>query len=499
MRSAKVALTILFLFSIFIPPELVHADMAPPPAPGIGGLAPFEYQDTEVQMVFERVELELKSISNPFDPTIQTNQIDVTAWFVMHNQGQTDESMQAVFPLSDFNSCRYEHVVGGVPAFSLYEIMPETFEVSVNGTQVATTTVETDHPHASDTESCQGDKMNWGAFNVTFPVDQDVLVRVNYSMQETFGGDSVQGLEYVLETGAGWKGPIKEGYVIVKFPYTVENEAILTGTTPGFQKQQNEIFWSIDNLEPKESDNIAVVIVSPKSWLGMQASRETIKKNPSSSDAWLSLISEYERISSEGKGNIRSREYDAKIVPAYEEAIALNPSSADLPANYAQSLFGNCCFYTPENFPASKSKILALLNKALALDPKNETALDLIGTIQDLVNGFEFTPPATIPPTATFLFSPTPSITSTSTVRPISSEQQVPNATPIVVTVVSIKIVKVPAPTLTPWPTPTISATDVPQNGGQNKSGSAFVVFGALLTFIAGLGVGIFWSRRPRV
>src|SRR5678815_2546288 len=152
MRSAKVALTILFLFSIFIPPELVHADMAPPPAPGIGGLAPFEYQDTEVQMVFERVELELKSISNPFDPTIQTNQIDVTAWFVMHNQGQTDESMQAVFPLSDFNSCRYDHVVGGVPAFSLYEIMPETFEVSVNGTQVATTTVETDHPHASDTE-----------------------------------------------------------------------------------------------------------------------------------------------------------------------------------------------------------------------------------------------------------------------------------------------------------------------------------------------------------
>jgi hypothetical protein len=499
MRAAKVALTILFLFSVFIPPRSVHADMAPPPAPGIGGLAPFEYQDTEVQMVFERVELELKLISDPYNPAIQTNQIDVTAWFVMHNQGQTDESMQAVFPLSDFNSCRYDHVVGGVPAFSLYEILPETFQVSVNGTQVATTTVETDHPHASDTESCQGDKMNWGAFNVTFPVDQDVLVRVNYSMQETFGGDSVQGLEYVLETGAGWKGPIKEGYVIIKFPYTVENDAVLTGTTLGFQKQQNEIFWSINDLEPKESDNIAVVIISPKSWLRMRDWKESIKKNPSSPESWVNLLSEYEMIQSTGKGDIRSREYYAKIAPGYEEAMASNPANADLPANYAQFLFRSCCFYVPENFAESRSKILALLNKALALDPKNKTALDLIRTMQDLVNGFEFTPPATIPPTATSLFSPTPSITSTATVRPISSEQQVPNASPIVVTVVSIKIVKVPAPTLTPWPTPTISPTDVPQNGGQNKTGSAFVVFGTLLTFIAGIGVGIFWSRRPKV
>jgi len=499
MKSANVALIVVFLLSIFTPPESVHADMAPPPAPGIGGLAPFEYQSTEVQMVFERVEMELKSVSDIIDPTLQTNQIEVTAWFVMHNQGTADESIQAVFPLSDFNSCRYEHVVGGVPAFSLYEIMPETFQVEVNGTQVVTTTVETDHPHASDTDSCQGDKINWGAFNVTFPVGEDVLVRVNYSMQETFGGDSVQGLEYVLETGAGWKGPIREGYVIVKFPYTVENEAVLTGTTPGFQKQQNEIFWSFHDLEPKESDNLAIVIISPKSWLRMRDWKDAIKKNPSSPEAWLKLLSEYQMIQGTGKGDIRSREYYAKIVPGYEEAIALNPSNADLPANYAQFLYGDCCVYTPENFPASKSKILALLNQALALDAKNETALYLLSRLHDFVPGFEFTFPPTIPPTATSLFTATASLTPTATMMSLSDGNPVPSEMPVVITVVHTKIVYAPTTTPKPQPTGTETPTEtLVQDDKQKGSSILSMIFGALVLFAVGLGVGTFSSKRTR-
>jgi hypothetical protein len=85
-KSRKI--TIIFLISLLslIYPDhsLVHADIAPPPAPGIGALEPFEYQKTEVQMVYERVEMELREVPDADWPLYH---VDVSAWFVMHNHG----------------------------------------------------------------------------------------------------------------------------------------------------------------------------------------------------------------------------------------------------------------------------------------------------------------------------------------------------------------------------------------------------------------------------
>lgn len=60
MKLRKIVLSGLFIFTIIIPSNSVHADVAPPPAPQLGGLEPFEYQDTNVQMVYERVEMEVQ-------------------------------------------------------------------------------------------------------------------------------------------------------------------------------------------------------------------------------------------------------------------------------------------------------------------------------------------------------------------------------------------------------------------------------------------------------
>ena len=61
MRSAKILLVILFSIGLFVPSFPARADIAPPPAPQLGGLEPFAYQDTNVQMVYERVEMEIES------------------------------------------------------------------------------------------------------------------------------------------------------------------------------------------------------------------------------------------------------------------------------------------------------------------------------------------------------------------------------------------------------------------------------------------------------
>lgn len=490
MRTAKIALTILFLLSLFFPSRPVHADIAPPPAPGFGGLEPSNFQDTQVQMMFERVEMELKFVPNPNDSTSQNNQIDVTAWFVMRNRGNIDESMQAVFPLSDFNYCRFDHFVG-LPTFANYMIREDSFDVAINGANVATKITTT----SSDNKYCPGEgMMSWGAFDVTFPVGQDVLIRVNYSMEST-GEDFVQAMEYILETGAAWNGPIQKGYIIFKFPYTVEHDSFLTGTTSGFQLQENEIYWSFEDLEPKEGNNIVVTFVSPKDWLDIRNWRETIKKEPSSPDAWLGLAGTYQAIASWGKGSVRENNYYAKIIPTYEKAIAANLNNSELYASYAQFIFGDCCYpsITTDRYNSSKPKIVDLLKKALSLDAGNETALQLISWIQSLDPNFAFTPPPTIPPTATSLYTATPSTTPTARLTTF------PSVTPVVVTsivtVIHTKIVE--APTSTPASSPTMVGSPT-QIGSpvEEKSNATNFIFGGLVIFVVGIGAGIFLSNK---
>jgi len=61
LRMRKILLAALFVVSLFISVKSAHADVAPPPAPQLGGLEPFEYEETNVQMVYERVEMEVQS------------------------------------------------------------------------------------------------------------------------------------------------------------------------------------------------------------------------------------------------------------------------------------------------------------------------------------------------------------------------------------------------------------------------------------------------------
>src|SRR5512144_806358 len=93
MKKIKALLMVLLLVSIFVPMRPVHADVAPPPAPGLGGLRPLQYQSTEVQMLYERVEMTLNPLPPQSDYGVE-DKVDVTAWFVLRNTGSRDEEMK---------------------------------------------------------------------------------------------------------------------------------------------------------------------------------------------------------------------------------------------------------------------------------------------------------------------------------------------------------------------------------------------------------------------
>jgi hypothetical protein len=488
MKSAKAILAILFVFSLstssrFV--HVVHADVAPPPAPQLGGLEPFGYQETNVQMVYERVEMELRPYLWSADDFSKAR-VNVTAYFTMHNRGNGPESMRAIFPLESFTECDPEGV-GVSNNYTYYFVNVSSFEVMINGKGVPVQNIVTEHPHAG----CE--QMTWAGFDVTFPVDEDVTIRVQY-MMESMDMDLLQNIEYILETGAGWAGPIQRGYVIVKFPYEATPENVLSASTPGYQFLHNEIFWSFENLEPTSEDNIQISIVSPATWQEILSLRRDLEENPALPEKWLKLAQSYEYLSTWHGAFVRNDHYYQKVPAIYEQGIAANPNSALLYSHYAQFVHNDCCFVWGEEISSlDQVRVLNLVNKALALDPNDPIALQVLDFVRSQSPGLTFTPPAVIPPTATPLFTATPSITPSATLTYMPEDMGMP----VVVTVVHTELVS--APTSTPRLEP--AATGLPtkmtvQDENQNRTTAPLMIFGALIFFIAGIGAGTFWSKR---
>lgn len=488
MKSVKIALFLLFAFSLLIPTHFVHADVAPPPAPQLGGLEPFGYQETNVQMVYERVEMELRPYLWSADDFSKAR-VNVTAYFTMHNRGNAAESMQVIFPLESFTECDPEGV-GVRDNYTYYLVTADSFEVMINGKGVPVQNVVTKHPH----EGC--DQMTWAGFDVTFPVDEDVTIRVEY-MMESVGMDLMQTIEYILETGAGWAGPIQHGEIIVKFPYEVTTENVLAESTPGYRVWHNELTWSFENLEPTSKDNVQISTVSPAAWQDILSLRRELKANPALPEKWIQLAELYEYLST-SHTYVRNAYYYQKAAATYEQGIAMNPNSAALHSAYAWYIYHFCCFYNGEETDATKeARALDLLNKALTLDPEDRVAQEVLGYIRDQNPDFVFTPPATLPPTATALFTATPSVTPSPTLTFMPDDMGMS----VIVTVVQTELVTLPVSTITPLPAAEVESTPVQFLVDEERGKSTdtlWITFGMLIIFAAGIGAGALWSKRRR-
>ena len=135
MKITKILLVVLFLGGLFAPVQPVRADIAPPPAPQLGGLEPFQYQETKVQMVYERVEMEVQSFPYPGeDSFFLNNRVNVTAYFTMHNQGNLPEFMQVVFPLESFTNCEEGVSLGN--SYTYYQVDQDSFDVIIDGNNI---------------------------------------------------------------------------------------------------------------------------------------------------------------------------------------------------------------------------------------------------------------------------------------------------------------------------------------------------------------------------
>ncbi len=467
----------ILIIALLSPACPARADAGPPLVSALGGLSPFEFQDTKVQMVYERVELVLQAgqqAADEFSGPTADSQVFVNAYFVMQNMGNVQEDMQAVFPLDSFTECT---------DFTYYQVDPDSFTVFVDGNLAAISTVRSENPYSP---GCS--PLDWAAFDVSFPVGEQVVINVKYAMVGTIQA-GVSSIEYVLETGAGWYGPIQRADIVFLLPYPIEEDglsSIASGTTAGYQSLYHQISWSFRNIEPDHQDNIEINFMDPQTRQELDELSQRVRADPSDIESWNELASRYLQISYVYKG-IAYPEYATKAEQTYKSAVAANQKNPDIEADYAWFLWElDWAGIEFGHDQAALDAILVHVNRALALDSTNESAKALLSTLREIVPDFVFTPPPTLPPTLTPIpsITPTPTITSspTLTLTPTQSSTRTPTCAPS----------STFTPSLTPSPTSAYHAW-VQQNG----AGSIWLILIGLLLPV-GAGAVTWLSVRGR-
>lgn len=353
-RRVIAALTgILLIWLMARPATRAYADVGLPPVnPGGSSLTPEQTIQTNVRMVSEEVNMTVEPHESPIPPDMLDNagywmRVLVDAQFVMRNLGETSEAFDVWFPLAA--TTKY-------PDYLLYETSrhPENivqdFKVWVDG--LPTTTRQVTGPALNLPEG----ESPWATFPVEFPSGQDVLIQVSYTLYP--GGNRPFGdIEYILQTGAGWRDTIGEATITAYLPDTVTPESVsLSGNNifgdplepqpAGYEVEDNTITWHFSELEPRAEHNIYLNVLEPQRYRRLlQARGKVSQADPANSietaDAYLELaraaqeaVMIIKTVGQNGGGTAVGDEATA----AYARSLELNPDQAAIYGEYAKWL-----------------------------------------------------------------------------------------------------------------------------------------------------------------
>lgn len=387
MRVNKKILMLLGV-CIFFTYTPVSADMAPPAQPP--GSLPEPANATKVQMVSEIVDIRVQNTGPLYygDSKRMAVNASVQAKFFMKNQGEGDEKMNARFPLSNYR--RWGDGYSGNPEI-------QNLIIYVDEKEVQWTVSE--GPQAAGKES---PSVRWANFSITFPVGKTVEVEMSYQMQST-GWLPLAEFGYILETGAGWYGPIGNGVINLILPYDAvpaENVNLRDSSSGSEIVSKNTLSWAFSDLEPTPQDNWHAEIIAPETWQTIVSLKEKSSKEPEN-ETWLTQVIEKYSSIIYGKGlwviNPGYLELAMECRKAYEKLIDIKTDDARTATEYAGLLFA--IHQNPDGSLANKPSIEDIhtaLNQAYLLDPEN---MEVSQLYEELKKADAQLPPLGIKPT----------------------------------------------------------------------------------------------------
>jgi hypothetical protein len=206
------------------------ADIAPNPirAKGITVLQP-----TDIRLIYEKVTVDL-TLDSSF----------VHCYFRLHNEGKAMK-IQIGYPNMSYYANNDQHNLKFNP-ISVFE----------NGEKI--NGINTYVPDSVNFRSNDNYNKPWYLWDTNFGANETRVIVVTYSLPKgPVKNDLYYKFDYLLSTGAGWKGKIGEAEIIVNL-INFDKDLILKTSPANFTSTSNQIVWKLHNIEPTSSDDISI-------------------------------------------------------------------------------------------------------------------------------------------------------------------------------------------------------------------------------------------------
>ena len=362
----------LVMMLFIIPNGQALADIAPPHPPLGSDISPGD-EITQVRMVSEYVVLSIHS-----DPDYYWGRADIDATFNMLNTGDEDEYMQVRYPmhhnleeLEYFDSTDDCGIYPGTPVKDL--------QVWVNDEPVAID-IQFETTIDQEASSCEErdiwmDIPCWGHFNVYFPSQNPVEIKVSYHVSGYERGNGGTTFDYLIGTGAGWNDTIGSATIVARFPYPISELNVNHCGPENCEISGWEVIWRFEDFEPEGV--VSVNTVNPSIWDQVIIEQKRLEIDNQNGEAWGRLAKAYKDSLMSRKGYlIINDEYDEEVFDlsllAYEEAVRIIPNDLDWHFGFAELV----CIYVDQFQYSQIDKSIILLatcgeeiDNVLALDP----------------------------------------------------------------------------------------------------------------------------------
>lgn len=204
----------------------IKADIAPNPirAKGISINEP-----TEVKMIYEKVIVYLTPDSS-----------FVHCYFKLHNEGKA-HNLQIGYPNMS------------ISPYTLLNSSSALIEVYQNGKRI--NDINSLYP---DSIIPNGNNKSWYLWNTHFDKNETMKIEVSYSLPHGIvKNDLYYKFDYLLSTGAGWKGTIDTAEIIINLK-DLNRDLILKTSPDNYTIQGNQIIWKFYDFEPSVQNDISM-------------------------------------------------------------------------------------------------------------------------------------------------------------------------------------------------------------------------------------------------
>jgi hypothetical protein len=222
-KSIIAALVVLFSLNI-------NADIAPNPiqAKGIAINIP-----TEIKLIYEKVIVDL-TLDSSF----------VCCYFRLHNEGKA-RNIQIGYPNMSYYSNNDRRSFKSNP-INVYENGKKTDDINFFS------------PDSINLRNNDNNNKPWYLWDTYFDDNETRVIVVSYSLPHGIVKNNLYyKFDYLLSTGAGWKGNIDTAEIIINLK-SFDRGLILKTSPDNYTTPDNQIIWKLYDFEPSLKDNISI-------------------------------------------------------------------------------------------------------------------------------------------------------------------------------------------------------------------------------------------------